>query len=65
MGLFMQNMKPCIFLNESQNVSNHILECNPFLTMVATKKVGPYLKGTFSVKFEIYLVHIIIFKGIR
>jgi hypothetical protein len=65
MGLFTQNMKPCIFFNESQNISNHIMGCNPFLTMVATKKVCLYFKGTFSVKFEIYLGQMIICKGIR
>ncbi len=63
MGLFMKNVKPCIFLNESQNISNHIMGCNPFPTMVATKKVGPYLKRTFSVKFGIYMGQMIIFKG--
>jgi hypothetical protein len=50
------------FLNESQSILNCIMKCNPFPTIVATKKVGPYLKGTFSAKFGIYMSQMIIFK---
>jgi len=63
MGLFMQNMEPCIFLNESQSISNCIVGCSPFPTMVAMKKVSPYFKRTFSVKFGIYVSEMTIFKG--
>jgi len=40
MGLFMCNMKPCIFHNESKNFLN-IVKCNPFPTMKSLKKVSP------------------------
>jgi hypothetical protein len=39
MNLFMQNMKPCVFHDEGENISNGIMGCNPFYTMGATKKV--------------------------
>jgi hypothetical protein len=41
MNLFMQNMKPCIFCDGSECITNNIVKCNPFATMGAMKKVGP------------------------
>ncbi len=35
----MQNMKPYVFHDEGENISNGIMGCNPFYTMGATKKV--------------------------
>jgi hypothetical protein len=36
----------------------------PFPTMATMKKVGPCLKGTLNVKFEIYMGQTTIFRGI-
>jgi hypothetical protein len=40
MGLFTQNMKPCIFRNGNEGILNHIMGNNPFSTIGTTKKVG-------------------------